>query len=113
MRSLIVALALALAATAAAGPALAHPDHEDSIRPMAEEGVVRQKASGLIDTMIERKAIEPSWKGAAPAKVEYRTREAEWVVTFNNSRAADPAKRVLYVMFNPYGDYVAANHSGK
>ena len=112
MRSLFLAAALA---AVFAAPALAHPDHDAPGRPLSDGAEVSAKARTMIDTMIERKVLDASWRGATPRKVEYRTpngRSPEWVVTFANPKATDTTKRALYVMFNPWGDYLAANHTG-
>jgi hypothetical protein len=116
MRTLIAAAALGLALAGPLTPALAHPGgHEqDNFRAMAGERQIRERAAVLLEALLERKAIEPSWKGVAPSKLEYRTvsGHGEWLVTFNNDKAADKAKRVLYIMLDPYGDYIASNHTG-
>lgn len=111
MKNLILALALSAAVVS---PAVAHPEHDHEPRPVAERGAVQEKAKTVVDTMIERKLIEPSWKGLAPTKSELRKRgdATEWVVIYANAKAKDPAKRTLHVVFDPYGEYVAANHTG-
>jgi hypothetical protein len=116
MRRLIAAATLGLALAGPLTPALAHPGghEEDNFRAKVGERQIRERAAVLLEALLERKAIEPSWKGIAPTKLEYRTVQGhdEWLVTFTNDKAADKTKRLLYIMLDPYGDYVASNHTG-
>jgi len=95
-----------------AAPAFAHPGHSHAIKQPAAE----TKAKAVVQTMIQRKILDASWAGRAPARAERRDGgggEVEWLVTFRNDTAKDPAKRTLYVFLAEDGEYLAANHTGK
>lgn len=113
MKSIVFALALALSLPVA-GVAIAHPEDE-GFRQAATREQVKSVAKTAIDTMVLRKLIEPGWSDLEPVSATTRVANGytEWVVTFENSRAADPAKRRVYVFINVYGDYLAANHTGE
>jgi Family of unknown function (DUF6488) len=112
----------ALVALALAGsPALAQSGrHSHGSGPAHSHDPVNKAeaqagARDVIATMISKKIVDASWKDAAlqTAELKTRGRSREWVVTFRNDTAADPAKRVLYVFLTETGDYIAANHTGR
>ena len=117
------------AAAALTSPALAHPpgaDGEDGharvYRPPAAEApravftaaAAQAKARSVVETMIQRKLVGPSWRTAAPAAASVREKGGakEWVVTFRNPKERARAKRTLYVFLTESGEYKAANHTG-
>jgi hypothetical protein len=106
--------AAALALGALAGPALAHPEHDEP-RMALDQASLETRAKSIVGALIERKIVEPSWATVPAADVQQRAADGapQQVVVFRNPAVKDPAKRVLYVVLSPYGDYVAANHTGK
>lgn len=114
-RLLSLAAALALAATAPAFPAFAHPEGHGEETTTIPQGNAEAKAKTIVDTMIARELLEPSWKGLPPASASLREGGSgglEWVVVFKNPKAKDAAKRTLYVFLSNDGIYLAANHTG-
>ena len=110
MKHLFVALALMFTS---ASPANAHPGHEgfDGASPRQ---FATSSAQGVIDTMIARNILEPSWRNIEPDSVAFRERQGamEWVVVFRNEAVRDRTHRVLYVMVTSSGEYIAANYTG-
>ncbi|MEQ1708194.1 MAG: DUF6488 family protein [Terricaulis sp.] len=111
MRIFLSALALAFAAV---GPAYAHPEHDmygtENPRLMAVTS-----AMSVVDRLVERGAVEASWRGREPVSANLRQRNdaTEWVVTFQNDAIRNLEQRTLYVMLTQGGVYLAANYSGE
>jgi hypothetical protein len=108
-----IALALALALTAAPA-ATAHPDH-DMYETENPRQIALTSASYVVGRMVERGAIEPSWRQIAPSNAVLRQRNGanEWVVTFRNDAITNEDERTLYVMLSYTGVFLAANYSGE
>lgn len=85
--------------------------HEHSINARQAE----TRAQKVVDQLIDKKVVEPSWKGSKPVESAQKAAGEKklWQVTFKNATAADPAKQTLYVFLSAGGKYVAANHSGR
>jgi len=66
-------------------------------------------------TLVENGKIEKNWAPAIVESAEQRTfgQKIEWVVTFKNSKASDPAKSTLYIFLSTKGEFIAANFTGK
>jgi hypothetical protein len=109
-----LALGATLALSTLAAPAFAHPDH-DAPRMALDHADLKAKAKTVVTTLIARKIVEPTWAAVAPVEVRERAVDgsAQRVVVLRNNAVQDPAKRSLYVVMNPYGDYIAANHTGQ
>lgn len=74
-----------------------------------------QKARLIVDKLVEKNKLAPSWKNASlqlSLKKRFRT-EPEWVVSFENKTVKDPGKQTLYIFLSETGAYIAANFSGK
>lgn len=67
------------------------------------------------DQLVQAGKLDKSWSGVAVSGVEKKTygKGPEWVVTFQNSAATDPAKRTLYMFYALDGHYLASNFTGK
>lgn len=114
-RLLPLAAVLTLGLAAPAFPVLAHPGHGEETVTIPQANA-EAKARTVVDTMIGRDILEPSWRGLKPDSADLRegdTGGLEWVITFRNPAAKDAAKRVLYVFLSSDGIYLAANHTGK
>ena len=85
--------------------------HERSINAKQAE----VNAQSIVDQLVEKKAIDASWKGSKPVESLSQTSSGAkfWQVTFKNSAVSDQAKQTLYVFLTTTGKYLAANHSGK
>ena len=114
-RFLPLAAVLSLGLVAPAFPALAHPGHDEE--PVTiPQGNAEAKAKTVVDTMIARDILEPSWRRLKAERSDLREGSSgglEWVVVYRNPAAKDPAKRALYVFLSSDGIYLAANHTGK
>jgi hypothetical protein len=107
MRIAILALA---AIGLAASPALAHPDGHDDYRPQRKP--IAEVAQEAVVKLVTQAKLPASWAKATPLKSEVRTKggEQQWVVTFQNNAERNRAKRLLYVILQPDGTFVSANH---
>jgi hypothetical protein len=111
MRVLFAAVALALSAMS---PAYAHPDH-DMFQSENPRLMAVTSAMSVVDRLVERGAVDASWRGREPISANLRQRNdaTEWVVAFRNDAIANPDQRTLYVMLTQGGVYLAANYSGE
>lgn len=93
--------------------AAAHPGHGLEME-MSPRELALSSAVYVVDTMVSRGAIDPSWREIEPSEALLRQRDGapEWVVTFRNPGVRDPAHRTLYVMLSQTGEYIAANYTG-
>ncbi len=109
MRKLILTTVLGLSLIA---PAFAGPGHSHD--PITKEQAAA-KAAKKRDQLVKAGKLDKSWSGVAASGVEQKTyaKGPEWVVTFRNEAAADPAKRTLYIFYALDGHYLAANFTGK
>ncbi|MDH5631891.1 MAG: DUF6488 family protein [Gammaproteobacteria bacterium] len=118
MKSLVTALllaSLAVLAPAFAGPGHEHEHgHSHSHKPVSADQA-KQKAAARIAQLVEKGKLDTSWAKLDPVSAEKKqyNGKTEWVVTYKNSKATDPAKQNLYVFFTLGGKYLATNHSGK
>lgn len=108
-------LALAFAPFWHTPKARAHSDGHGAALIGAEQ--VTYNAQAVKENLVEEKKLESSWlrvprESAKTSKRMLKGRE-EWVVTFMNEKAKDPAKRTLFVFFNLTGQFIAANHKGE
>lgn len=109
MRHFIITAVLGLSLIA---PALAGPGHSHD--PITKEQAAA-KAAKKRDQLVKAGKLDKSWGGVAVSTVEKKiyAKGPEWVVTFRNEAAADPARRTLYIFYALDGHYLAANFSGK
>ena len=68
-----------------------------------------------IKRLVKEQRIGTSWLRATHLKsgVKEFGAEKEWVVTFQNKNIEDKKKKRLYVFINIFGDFVAANFTGR
>ncbi|MDH4133247.1 MAG: DUF6488 family protein [Gammaproteobacteria bacterium] len=98
--------------TMVATPAFAGSGH-------SHDPISKEQASALAvkkrDQLVTAGKLDKSWSGVAVSKVEQKTfdKKAEWVVTFENKAAANPAQRTLYMFYAIDGHYLATNFTGK
>ena len=93
---------------------MAHSNHHHS-KSEIKDDKVPYMAKVYIKKLIEKKKLDPSWEKAevkSHVKKKYKKRW-EWVVIAENSKSQDPKKRILYLFISIYGDYIAANFTGK
>ncbi|MDC4206975.1 MAG: DUF6488 family protein (plasmid) [Candidatus Manganitrophus sp.] len=95
-----------------AGPGSDH-SHEPAA-PISEKEALKS-AEGFVDDIIKKGKLDASWADIKPAKVIQKKfkKDPEWVVTFENPKAADKQKQTLYVFMSLSGHYLGANFSGK
>ena len=92
----------------------AHSDHHHA-RKKAGLETVNSNAMMHVERLIGKKKLVSSWSKAKLLSSEKKKfkKKTEWVVTFENPSASDPKKKVLYIFLSLYGDFIAANFSGK
>lgn len=108
MRILILALA---AVSTLAAPAVAHPDgHDQQFR--AEQRPMSDRAQESVVKLVTQAKLSASWSKAEPIKSQVRTKGGaeQWVITFENKAERRRAKRLLYVLMTPSGEFISANH---
>lgn len=112
MRRYIFCLLTALALSATSAYAGAGHSH-GPVTPVKEEQVLKN-ASATMAEIIKKGKIDPSWAEIKPAaaKTIKGQHGQEWVVTFNNPKVADNAKKTLYVFLSLDGQYLGANYTG-
>lgn len=104
--------AAVLSFTMIATPAFAGPGH-------SHDPVTKEQASALAvkkrDQLVKTGKLDKGWSAVAVSGVEQKTygKGPEWVVTFRNSTATDPAQRTLYMFYALDGHYLASNFTGK
>ena len=92
-------------------PALAHPEgHEEPVR--SERRPVSELAQDAVVKLITQGKLPASWSKATQTKRDLRSRNGKqpWVVTFLNKSEPRRAKRTLYVLMTPDGEFISANH---
>ena len=101
----IVALYVAAAA--------AHPNHGDGPPVTREE--LPAIGGQVVGLLVERKQLAPSWQKRPVKEVASRETPAGlvWMVSYENPSEADRAKRVMYMFFDEFGNFIGANYSGK
>ena len=72
-------------------------------------------ATSEIERLVKEQRIGNSWLKATHLKSGKKTfgAEIEWVVTFQNKNIEDTKREKLYVFINVFGDFVAANFTGR
>jgi len=90
------------------------PDHEQ-FRMARLQQRIELRAGGIVETMITRQIVPVSWRTVRPSFRAATAREGvdEWVVDFDNPPVNNPAQRRLFVVLSLYGDYIAANFTGR
>ncbi len=90
----------------------AHPGGHGGAIPEDEAVLIATKQ---ISRLVEAEKLASSWELSRLKTVEMRELEEanEYVVTFSNSKVADPAKATLYIFLTEAGEYLAANFNGQ
>lgn len=99
-----------IAGLASSSVATAHEGHDHDAPALSADGV-KARAVEEVARLVSIKKIEASWKGASAKSVEKKG--TEWLVTFENLKAKDKDRTLLYVFLKSSGDFVAANFTGK
>lgn len=110
MRLFAIAL-VAVAASTAPAPALAHPaGHETEYRQQPRP--IAEVAQESVVKLVSQAKLPASWSKAKPIKSEMRMKGTaqQWVVTFENKAERTRAKQRLYVLMTPGGQFISANH---
>lgn len=99
--------AAAASATVTAGPAVAHPDH-DEVRAPASPA---QLARGAVMREISQAKLPATWGQAALVETKARVRAGanQTVVSFRNDAEPNRNRRMLYVVV-ANGDVVSTGH---
>ncbi|WP_432823014.1 DUF6488 family protein [Trichloromonas sp.] len=113
MRKIIISLMTLFALSVGSAFAGAGHDH-GPITPISQ-AEASQKAVGIVAKIVESGKIDASWAEVKPDVAEKKEYQhgPEWLVTFTNPKAEDPAKQTLYVFLSSGGKYLAANFTGK
>jgi hypothetical protein len=108
--------AVVLACSFGAAPVSAHPEGHGPINiPVSKEIASQLALSEVIRLSMEGK-IDQSWRNNAnqqSADLRELDGARQWIVIFQNPGEFEASKRTLYVFLSEYGDYIAANFSGK
>ena len=109
MRKLLLSAA---ALAVFASPALAHPEHDEMPRRV-ERKPIAESAKDAVIRLVTQAKLDASWSSVSAEKSEMRMigGAQRWVVTFRNPAIKVAAKRILYVLLTPNGDFVSADHS--
>ncbi|MFZ9002358.1 MAG: DUF6488 family protein [Bacteriovoracaceae bacterium] len=94
--------------------ALTHSSHKHE-KVEATEDVAISKARKSVKILVGEEKLENSWNDAKLLSAEKKQikGKTEWLVKFENIEVSDSKKKVLYVFLNKYGQYLAANFTGK
>ena len=94
--------------------AWAGANHDHSNLPPVDAATAQQNATQIVQTMVQRGVIEPTWKTIKAKSAEQKLfgGHPEWIVVFVNDAVAEESKRTLYVFLSPQGQYLAANYPG-
>ena len=96
----------------AAATVTAHPNHGG---PPIKREDVPVLGERLMKLLVQDKKLAASWQGR-PAKAVSSQNTPDgpvWIVSYENPDEADNAKRVVYVFFDEFGNFIGGNHSGK
>lgn len=109
----VASILLTIAVFFAQGPAFAHSDHVHG--PDVTKEQAQKTATEAVTKLVAEKKLEESWQGVVADQAEQRTfgKAKEWVVIFKNAKAADAARRTLYVFLSLDGRVLASNFTGK
>jgi hypothetical protein len=93
--------------------AAAHPNHGDG--RAVEKDEVPLLGERVVTLLVQDKRLAPSWRGIPAKEVASRPTSSGpvWVVSYENPREADKAKRTIYLFFDESGNYLGGNHSGQ
>ena len=109
MRSFLIALA---AIGTFAAPVAAHPDGHDEQFRAPEPRPVSELAQEAVVKLVSQAKLPATWAKAKVIKTSARTKNGgqQLVVVFQNKAERRPAKRLLYVLMTPGGQFISANH---
>ena len=113
MRKIFICLLTLLAFTGTT--AYAGAGHSHGPVTQISESQALEKATSHVHNFVKKGKLDPSWSEVRPtAGVKKQAKLGqEWVVTFDNLKIEDKAKKTLYVFLDLGGEYIAANFSGK
>ena len=92
-------------------PVLAHPEgHDEPYR--AEPRPISEQAQDAVVKLVTQGKLPASWSKAVQTKRDLRTKNGkqQWVITFHNKAERRRAKRTLYMLMTPGGEFISANH---
>ncbi len=94
-----------------AGPGSDH-SHEPAA-PLSESEALKA-ASGVLANIVKKGKLDESWGKVNAQKIIQKTfkNEPEWVVTFDNPKADNQDKQILYIFLSLSGHFLGANFSG-
>lgn len=93
----------------------AHSSHSHAAKPKVTEIKVKAIVTTQVNRLMEKKKLESSWgqfELKDLVKKKFGPRE-EWVATLVNTKASAEDKKTLYVFIDLYGNFIAANFTGK
>lgn len=93
----------------------AHSSHSHGSKKEVSEIKVKAIVTSQVNRLIAKQKLEKSW-GKVEIKELVKKKfgaKEEWVATLVNPNVSEKDKSVLYVFINLYGDFVAANFTGK
>lgn len=94
----------------------AHQQMDKPTRMGMREAQAIESATQIVAELVKRGKLDKTWQEVKAEKTEQKILnpkgEFEWMVTFNNPKAQDNSKRVLYVFLSQSGKYRAANFTG-
>lgn len=95
-----------------AGPGHGH-SHGPRVK-ISKQEVESIAEKGKLD-LVEKGKIASSWKSKKVTSSEIKSFSGkdEWVVVFKNGEEKDKEKSTLYIFVSLYGQYIAANFTGK
>lgn len=110
MKKLLLCLALAVSPLAVI-PASAHPEGHDR---EAEERAptLPEIAKYSVNRLVAQSKLPRSWAEAVAVRTFTRTRGGaeQVIVEFRNDAISNPAKRTLFVVMHPTGNFISANY---
>lgn len=91
-----------------------HPKHEllDEAKCSTE---IQEIAKKEVKRLVLEKKVPKSWKSASILKMG-KAQNAftdDWVVVFENLKIKNKTKQNLYIFIGAYGDFAAANYTGR
>ena len=91
-----------------------HPTHEllDNAKCSTE---IQEIAKQEVKRLILEKKISKSWKSSPILKMgkAQNSFTDDWVVVFQNLKIKNEARQNLYIFIGAYGDFAAANYTGR
>lgn len=112
--NIIKILTIGLLSTFFISGTFAHTDHHHA-KKEASEATVKSNAQKHVERLIGKKKLAANWSKAKLASSEKKQIKGrtEWLVKFENPEVEDTSKKTLYMFLNIYGDFIAANFTGK